>query len=557
MRTIKMITFLLLLMMLVGCQKWDEYSKDLAAADKALIEAELIDVSLSTEISIAKNGDQQSINDSLWFQMSIEPFFMYVIEPEPIILYENGGSYYQAQLGSPLTDDGKYVISPRKINATEAEAFSQIKVDTDTNYRFIDGTIEKTGKKKYKIKTTYENLLKDESVSDLLDLEEMMSPSQYADLLNTKVTVTMDLNDGITMNIVINMNIESFEIDLEMTMAMQASSSRRVDVSTDNRFSILEKDNIHLAAEIKVDQPVMIPANVDHRGYAYFKVFLEPGHYIYNSTDSLSPDFRDLNGNSYNLNVIPNQEELFASYPYKAMKVNEAGYYYFRVFIPGYDSIMFSIDHLHYDTYVSDEYYTITSGGTYNFEIEGLHDTVKFVYYSNKPAVIGVKGKTEGLVLVTNQSTSMAYYDATLKYTYAVNGPVTFYAIPYNASGVKDYQLTFEIYTQEDAIYANPSLMRTIGESYDFTIVTSEKLNKQFVKFVITESGDYVFTKNLIYDNVSNIGTLYQENQRYVGLIYHYNGSPTQAIHLDPGTYYIQLYSGQPSVYQLKYQLLK
>lgn len=557
MRLIKLITFVMLLLMLVGCQKWDEYAKDLAVADKALLKAELIDVSLSTELSITSNGNQQSFNDAIWFQMSIEPFFLYVIEPEPIILYENGGSYYQAQLGSPLTEDGKYVINPRRISATEAETFSQIKVDTDTNYRFIDGTIEKTGRKKYKIKTTYENLLKDESVSDLLDLEDLMSPSQYADLLNTKVTVTMDLNDGITMNIEINMNIESYEIDLEMTMAMQASSTRRVDVSNDNRFSILEKNNIQLAAEIKVDQPMMIPAHIDNRGYAYFKVFLEPGHYIYNSTDSMGPDFRDLYGNSYNLNVIPNQDEIFAFYPYKAMKVNQAGYYYFRVFLPGYEAITFSIDHLKYDTFVSNESYDITSGGTFNFEIEGLHDAVKFEYKSNKPAVIGVKGLTEGLGLITNQRTSQAYYDLNQNRTYAVEGYTTFYAIPHNMSGVTNYQLTFEIYTQEDAIYANPSLMRTIGNAYDFTIVTSEKLHKQFVKFVIPRSGDYVFTKNLIYDNVANIGTLYTENQRYIASIKNYNGSTSQVIHLDPGIYYIELYSGQPSVYQLKYQQLK
>ncbi|MGE4321118.1 MAG: hypothetical protein AB7E61_06700 [Acholeplasmataceae bacterium] len=554
MKYVKLSVMIVLLLMLASCSRWSAYEKELAAADKALFEADLLDVNVMTDISINDHGSINSVSDEVSFSMSIDPYFIYIEDPEPSIIYENEGYYYQANLGSPLTDTGYYVIAPNIVNVEMAESFSNINVEGEPSYQFIDGKIEETEDHVFQITTTFKNLLEDQSFADLATLEDLMTSDQYDAFLASEVIVTVDFNQGIKMMLNLSMDIEDIAMTISLTMDIKIAQGEAVDVLNDERFLILETSDIMKATEIFVDHPFSYPENWDLYTQAYFKIYLEEGHYYINaSSPQMYPTFMDLNYQNYNLIDMIENRLILENYPYRAIKIDQAGYYYFSLFINGYEASSFSIDHLDYDSYLSDSTMDITNGGTYSFEIEGLHDAVAFEYTGSSNAIIGIDGLGDHLSFFTIQNVSISSFYNQDKNAISVTGPTTVYLIPFDEYGIKTYTVTFEVFYQSNN-FTSLDQMYTLTSTFDHMFVASDDLASQYVKLEITEEGDYAFYKNNVYNDIGNIGTIYDESNQVIKAVNNYTGSSYQLAHLVPGTYYLQLVAFNPSVFQLRYE---
>lgn len=554
MKYIKLSVMAVLLFMLASCNRWSAYEKELAAADKALLEADLLDVSVMTNISINDQGLINSVSEEVSFAMSIDPYFIYIENPEPSIIYEHDDHYYQADLGSPLTDTGYYVIDPNIVNVDMAESFSNINVEGELSYQFIDGKIEETEDHVFEITTTFENLLEDPSFGDLASLEDLMTSDQYDAFLASEVKVTVDFNQGIKMMLNLSMDIDDIAMTISLTMDIKIAEGTAVDVVNDERFLILETSDIMNATEIFVDHPFSYPENGDVYTNAYFKIYLEEGHYYINaSSPHMYPTFMDSNYQNYHLIDMIEPQLILENYPYRAIEIDQAGYYYFSLFINGYEASSFSIDHLDYDSYLADSTMDITHGGTYTFEIEGLHDAVAFEYTGNSNAIIGIDGLGDHLSFFTEQNVSISAFYNQDKNAISVTGPTTVYLIPFDTYGIKTYTVTFEVFYQSDN-FMSLDQMYTLTSTFDHMFVTSDDLADQYVKLEITEEGDYAFYKNNVYNDIGNIGTIYDESNQVIKTVNIYTGSSYQLAHLVTGTYYIALVGFNPSVFQLRYE---
>ncbi len=554
MKYVKLSVMIMLLFMLASCNRWSAYEKELAAADQALLEADLLDVNVMTDIKIDENGSINSVSEEVSFNMSIDPYFIYIEDPEPSIIYENEGNYYQADLGSPLTDTGSYVIDPNIVNIEMAESFSNINVEGELSYQFIDGKIKEIEDHIFQITTTFENLLEDPSFTDLASLESLMTSDQYHAFLASEVKVTVDFNQGIKMMLNLSMDIEDIAMTISLTMDIKIAEGASVDVLNDDRFLVLETSDIMNATEIYVDHPFSYQENWDLYTSAYFKIYLEEGHYYINaSSPQIYPTFMDLNYQNYNLIDMIEPHLILENYPYRAIKIDQAGYYYFSLFINGYEASSFSIDHLDYDSYLADSTMDITNGGTYTFEIEGLHDAVAFEYTGSSNAIIGIDGLEDQLSFLTEQNISISSFYNQDKNAISVTGPTTVYLIPFDEYGIKTYTVTFQVFYQSNN-FTSLDQMYTLTSTFDHIFVTSDDLAPQYVKLEITEEGDYAFYKNHIYNDIGNIGTIYDESNQMIKTVNIYTGSSYQLAHLVPGTYYIALVAFNPSVFQLRYE---
>ena len=257
MKIIKTSLIVIMLFMLTSCSITNEYERELTEADKALLEADLIDVNISTDVSVTMDGRTNSQKEDVSMLMSVDPFFAYIEGPENAILYEEQGNYYQATLSSPLTEDEQYAIIPQLIEIDFVENLSGINLEEDIIYQFIDAHIEKSDDHVYEITTTFENLLDDPSFEDLYILKNIMTNEQYEEFASTEVSFTIDFNEGIKVSFDFLIRIDYIIIDFASTMDVKTVEGSAID----ERFLMLESNDISKATELIVDQSIILPQN--------------------------------------------------------------------------------------------------------------------------------------------------------------------------------------------------------------------------------------------------------------------------------------------------------